>query len=74
LAAAQPTIAGSDGARLDLTPLGVGLDVMFVKGRPMLGRGSCKDVRFNDEPLGDLRVQLIRGDRIVADGDDIDVG
>jgi hypothetical protein len=67
-------IAGSDGARLDLTPLGVGLDVMFVKGRPMLGRGSCKDVRFNDEPLGDLRVQLIRGDRIVADGDEIDVG
>jgi hypothetical protein len=67
-------IAGSDGARLDLTPLGVGLDVMFVKGRPMLGRGSCKDVRFNDEPLGDLRVQLIRGDRLLADGDEIDVG
>ena len=40
----------------------------------MLGRGTCKDVAFNDEPLGDLRVQLIRGDRVVADGDEIDVG
>lgn len=67
-------IAGADGARLDLTPLGLGLDLMFVKSRPMLGRGTCKEVRFNDEPLGDLRVQLIRGDRVVADGDEIDVG
>jgi hypothetical protein len=67
-------IAGSDGTRLDLAPLGVGLDLMFVKGRPLLGRGACKDVRFNDEPLGELRVQLIRGDRILADGDEIDVG
>ena len=40
----------------------------------VLGRGTAKDVKFNDEPLGDLRVQLIRGDRIVADGDEIDVG
>ena len=67
-------IAGDDGARLDLAPLGLGLDVLFQRGRPMLGRGSCKDVQFNDEPLGDLRVQLIRGDRVVADGDEIDVG
>jgi hypothetical protein len=34
----------------------------------------AKEVRFNDEPLGELRVQLIRGDRLVADGDEIDVG
>lgn len=67
-------IASDDGERIDLTPLGLGLDVVFQKGRPMLGRGVCKDVTFNDEPLGDLRVQLIRGDRIVADGDEIDVG
>ncbi len=46
---------------------------MFQKGRPLLGRGGCKEVSFNDEPLGDLRVQLIRGDRVVADGDEIDV-
>jgi tetratricopeptide (TPR) repeat protein len=67
-------IAGDDGTRLDLTLLGLGLDIVFQKGRPLLGRGTCKEVRFNDEPLGDLRVQLIRGDRIVADGDEIDVG
>jgi len=67
-------IAGDDGAKLVLAPLGSGLDVIFHKGRPLLGRGSTTEVTFNDEPLGDLRVQLIRGDRIVADGDEIDVG
>jgi len=67
-------VATADGGRVDFTPLGLGLDVLFQKGRPLLGRGSCKDVTFNDEPLGDLRVQLVRGDRIVADGDEIDVG
>ncbi|MGE0548455.1 MAG: FHA domain-containing protein [Kofleriaceae bacterium] len=66
-------LAGSDGTRLDLTPLGLGLDVVFKNGRPLLGRGGCKTVRFNDEPLADLRVQVIRGDRIVADSDEIDV-
>jgi len=67
-------IAGDEGAKLSLAPLGLGLDVMFHRGRPMLGRGSCKDVAFNAEPLGELRVQLIRGDRIVADGDENDIG
>jgi tetratricopeptide (TPR) repeat protein len=67
-------IAGEDGAHLPLASLGSGLELMFRDGRPLLGRGMCKQVTFNDEPLGDLRVQLIRGDRIVADGDEIDVG
>src|SRR5262249_44128908 len=67
-------VAGEDGARLDLSPVGSGLDIVFQRGRPLLGRGSCKEVAFNAEPLGELRVQLIRGDRIVADGDEIDVG
>lgn len=67
-------IAGAEGARLDLTALGLALDIVFHKGRPSLGRGAAKDVTFNGEPLGDLRVQLVRGDRIVADGDEIDVG
>jgi tetratricopeptide (TPR) repeat protein len=67
-------IAGGEGDRLALEPLGLGLDVVFQRGRPLLGRGSCREVQFNDEPLGDLRVQLIRGDRILADGDEIDVG
>lgn len=59
--------------RIELTPLGIGLDVMFKNGRPLLGRGTCANVKFNDEPLGELRVQVIRGDRIVADGEEIDV-
>jgi len=67
-------IAGGEGARLDLAPLGLGLDIVFHKGRPTLGRGACREVQFNGEPLGDLRVQLIRGDRVLADGDEIDVG
>jgi hypothetical protein len=67
-------LAGDDGAKLSLAPLGTGLDVVFQRGRPLLGRGTCKDVAFNAEPLGELRVQLVRGDRIVADGDEIDVG
>jgi hypothetical protein len=67
-------IAAQDGKRIDLTPLGVPLDVIFQRGRPLLGRGSCKEIKFNDEPLaGDVRVQLIRGDRLIADGDEIDI-
>ncbi|HEY5933812.1 MAG TPA: hypothetical protein VIU61_04240, partial [Kofleriaceae bacterium] len=61
------------GSRLDLTPVGCTLDLIFQNGRPLLGRGSCREVVFNDEPLGDVRVQLIRGDRVIADGDEIDI-
>ncbi|MEO8549859.1 MAG: FHA domain-containing protein [Kofleriaceae bacterium] len=67
-------IAGDEGTKLSLAPLGSGLDLIFQRGRPLLGRGGARDVLFNDEPLGDLRVQLIRGDRINSDGDEIDVG
>ncbi|CAN5352053.1 hypothetical protein BH11MYX1_BH11MYX1_15740 [soil metagenome] len=67
-------IAGDEGATLDLTPLGTGLDLIFRDGRPLLGRGTTRGVTFNGEPLGELRVQLVRGDRIVADGDELDIG
>lgn len=67
-------IAGDEGQRLDLTPIGSGLDLIFQRGRPLLGRGTCTDVMVNDEPLGDVRVQLIRGDRLLAAGDEIDIG
>jgi tetratricopeptide (TPR) repeat protein len=67
-------IAGDDGAKIALAGVGLELDLIFQRGRPLLGRGTCREVTFNDEPLGELRVQLIRGDRIVADGDEIDVG
>jgi tetratricopeptide (TPR) repeat protein len=67
-------IAGEEGQRLDLAPLGIPLDLVFQRGRPLLGRGGSREVKFNDEPLGEVRVQLIRGDRLFADGDEIDVG
>lgn len=67
-------IAGASDSVLALAATGVALDLVFRGGRPLLGRGACKTVVFNDEPLGDVRVQLIRGDRIVADGEEIDVG
>lgn len=67
-------IAGGEGQRLALDPLGIALDVIFQRGRPMIGRGSATSVTFNDEPLGSVRVQAIRRDRIVADGEEIDVG
>lgn len=67
-------VAGDEGKLIDLTPVGSSLDLIFQRGRPLLGRGKSRDVTFNDEPLGDVRVQLIRGDRIVADGDEIDIG
>jgi tetratricopeptide (TPR) repeat protein len=67
-------IAADEGTRIELGALGLALELVFQKGRPLLGRGGCNEVVFNDEPLGELHVQLIRGDRIVADGDEIDVG
>jgi len=67
-------IAGAEGHRLELAALGVALDVIFQRGRPLLGRGACKSVTFNDEPLGEVRIQVIRKDRILADGDEIDIG
>jgi hypothetical protein len=66
-------VAGGEDQRLDLAPLGLGLDVIFRNGRPLVGRGSCRTVTFNDEPLGEVRVQLIRKDRLLADGDEIEV-
>ena len=67
-------IASDEGTKLDLAPLGLALDLIFQRGRPLLGKGAALPVSFNDEPLGDVRVQVIRGDRIIADGDEIDIG
>jgi hypothetical protein len=67
-------IACTPDQRLELSALGLALELSFGRGRPLLGRGACKSMVFNDEPLGDVRVQLIRGDRVLADGDEIDIG
>jgi hypothetical protein len=66
-------VAGANGQPLDLAPLGLALEVTFQAGRPLLGRGAARNVMFNDEPLADVRVQLIRGDRVRIDGDEIDI-
>jgi tetratricopeptide (TPR) repeat protein len=66
-------IAAPEGEKLELAPAGVGVDVVFGAGRPFLGRGTAKTLEFNSAPLGQLRVQLIRGDRVVADGEELDV-
>jgi tetratricopeptide (TPR) repeat protein len=66
-------IAGGDGTRLDLSPVGVPLDLVFQRGRPFVGRGSALRVDLNREPLGDVRFQLVRGDRIVVDGEELDI-
>jgi hypothetical protein len=47
---------------------------VFQRGRPFVGRGACTAVTFNDEPLGDIRIQVIRQDRLLADGEEIDIG
>lgn len=67
-------MAAPENAPMALDALGLGIDIVFQRGRPLMGRGTCREVKFNDEPLGELRVQLIRGDRILADGEEIDVG
>jgi len=67
-------IAGTEGQRLELASLGLPLDIVFQRGRPLLGRGRGRAVTFNDEPLGDVRVQVIRQDRLLADGEEIDIG
>ena len=67
-------IAGPEGTKIELAPLGLALDLVFKAGRPLLGRGTATSVSFNDEPLGEVRVQLIRDDRVIADGDEIDIG
>jgi hypothetical protein len=67
-------IAGAEATKISLAALGLGVDLVFQRGRPLLGRGTCTRVTFNDEPLGDVRIQLIRGDRVIADGDEIDIG
>ncbi len=66
-------LAGADGDRLDLTAAGLGMDVVFAAGRPWVGRSSARELAVNGEALATGRVQLIRGDVVVVDGEEIDV-
>lgn len=67
-------IAAADGDRLDLTPVGLAADVVFAEGRPWLGKGLARELTLAGEPVASGRVQLIRGDLLVIDGEEIDVG
>jgi tetratricopeptide (TPR) repeat protein len=67
-------IAGAPEGILELRRVGLPLEMTFRDGRPLLGRGAALKVTVNGEPLGDLRVQLIRGDQIVADDDEVAIG
>ncbi len=66
-------VAGGDGELLSLDAAGLACDVVFASGRPYLGRGQAGAAEFGGEPLGAGRVQLIRGDRLVIDGEPLEV-
>ena len=67
-------IASAEDHPIDLRRVGLPLEIAFRNGRPVLGRGASTEVSFNGESLADVRVQLIRGDRVVADGNEIVIG
>jgi tetratricopeptide (TPR) repeat protein len=67
-------LVAPEGQAIDLAAAGVPCDVVFGKGRPFWrGRPECP-AQFNGEPLGAIRVQLIRGDRLTVGADVLDVG
>jgi len=66
-------LVAPEGEKLDLATAGIPCDLVFGAGRPYLGRGAARTLEFNGEPLGQIRVQLVRGDRVVADGEELDV-
>ena len=66
-------IAAADGDRIELDLLGVGADVVFADGRPWIGKGAAKELVFAGEVVGAGRVQLVRGDVVVVDGEELEV-
>ncbi|MCA9679877.1 MAG: FHA domain-containing protein, partial [Myxococcales bacterium] len=66
-------LAGADGERLALDPVGVAADVVFADGRPWIGQGRARDLVVAGERVGSGRVQLIRGDVVTIDGEELDV-
>ena len=67
-------VAAADGEAIDLGPHGVAAEVVFKNGRPWLGKGAAaRELRFNGEPVGAGRVQLVRGDLVVVDAEELDI-
>jgi tetratricopeptide (TPR) repeat protein len=68
----RKVIAARAGEKIDLVPHGVPCDVVFVDGRPWLGRG-VGTFKLGDSVIGQGRAQLVAGDVVVIDGAEIDV-
>lgn len=65
-------IAARAGDRIDLSPHGLACDLIFVDGRPWLGRASG-EFRLGGDLIAHGRAQLLAGDVVTLDGTEIDV-
>jgi tetratricopeptide (TPR) repeat protein len=66
-------LAAAEGEVVDLGPAGIGGDVLFQRGRPWLSTGASGTLTLGGEPIRHGRVQLVRGDRVVVDGEELEV-
>jgi hypothetical protein len=66
-------LAAAEGEIIDLAPAGIGGDLLFQRGRPWLSTGASGTLLLGGEPIRHGRVQLVRGDRAVVDGEELDV-
>lgn len=65
-------VAARAGDKIDLVPHGLRCDVVFVDGRPWLGRGEGT-FRLGADVIAQGRAQLADGDVVTIDGTEIDV-
>lgn len=65
--------AGPEQLAISLAPAELPVCILFKGGRPFLSGAGARELRFNNEPLGALSVQLIRGDTLRIDGVDVDI-
>jgi tetratricopeptide (TPR) repeat protein len=65
-------VAARAGDRIDLAPHGLACDLIFVDGRPWLGR-SDGEFRLGADVIAHGRAQLVAGDVVTLDGTEIDV-
>jgi tetratricopeptide (TPR) repeat protein len=68
----RKVVAARAGDRIDLVPHGLPCDVVFVDGRPWLGR-AAGTFKLGDGVIGQGRAQLLAGDVVIIDGTEIDV-
>ncbi|HTJ47131.1 MAG TPA: FHA domain-containing protein [Kofleriaceae bacterium] len=67
-------VAAADGEAIDLSRAQLACALEITRGRPWLGRGGAREIKWNGESVAGARVQLVRGDLLVVDGEEIDVG